>query len=853
MYSTQPVQGNQLFTGCLLTSASSKYRVQKYLGQGTFGTVVKCKRMNDGEIVAIKMMKSEHFWKAKEEAAILRKLKSLDPEKSNLVRWYQMFKDRGQLCLEFEHLDKSLYDLMRERRFQPLPLKHVRPIVKQLANALNYLRAARIIHADLKLENVMLVNQQVEPYRVKVIDFGLSSDVRFTTVGSYIQTRPFRSPEVILGLPLTEAIDMWSLGCMVVFLYLGTMLYSGDSEYDVIRNIIKTQGQLPHSMLCQGRKTHLYFMKDKRSTTSLWKLKNPEQVRRDKRKKPVEKQKCEMTSLDDLLYTHSINSDNNADQDAQWKDVQMFVNMVKEMLQLDTDTRITPSQLMQHRFTRMLHIINLYPRSKYVRDCSDMMTFCQKNKTQGRATQQPSTRTASPHKHHCINPSPGSRNQTSQRSHGSWVNSKVVDVKNTKNTDTVVTNHPSMTATEVRSHPNMTVTATRPHLNTTDTATRSHLNMTDNAVWSHLDMTNTAVKSDHNMTIRKKIAEYYDVKPKLANKKYYSDNSSSHTNSASPSIPSSSRGAETYVPTWDKRKVALSEDCDHNYDVRSDLKRQRAENYSADRSPCNSNHDSTHIVPDPSYHRCRPEEQRPSDSTWNERHVCSGQKRKAGATAGSHKPGCSNRPESTHTDQFHSNQRRPDKHVQHNSPHSPDSPLAKRRVLSVQKRKIPPEEEVRPTRRTCDHWLDETQTIQRGSAAQVPSTSGCSDRHESTHTDHFHLNQRRRSDKHPNCPHSTNSTLIKRPVRSGRKRKAPPEEEDVLPSKRTCDHSLNNRKLTQSSAGPKTSECSISHECEDVQMCMLMSRTPDVHLLPPNTEPVEDNTFSPKHPTCQGR
>ncbi|XP_008323260.1 homeodomain-interacting protein kinase 1-like isoform X2 [Cynoglossus semilaevis] len=360
----RPTQTNRLFTGHLLTSGSSTYQVQKYLGQGSFGTVAKCLRVNDGETVAIKIMKSKHSWKVKGEVAILRKLKSLDPVRSNLVHWYQIFTDRGHICLEFEHLDKSLFDFMRERKFQPLPLKDIRPIVQQLANALNHLKAARIIHADLKLENVMLVNQQLEPYRVKVIDFGLATSVRFAKVGAYIQTRPFRSPEVLLGLPLTEAIDMWSLGCMVAFMYLGTELYNGNNEYEMIRNIMKTQGQLPHSMLCCGRKTHLYFQRDKTSANSVWKLKGPEHVKRAKRMKPFENRRSELTSLDDLHYKHIISSDNETDRDAERKDAQMFVDIMKEMLQLDTDKRITPSQLMQHHFTRMLHIIDMYPRSK---------------------------------------------------------------------------------------------------------------------------------------------------------------------------------------------------------------------------------------------------------------------------------------------------------------------------------------------------------------------------------------------------------------------------------------------------------------------------------------------------------
>lgn len=65
-------------------------------------------------------------------------------------------------------------------------------ITFQLATALDHLKAAEIIHADLKLENVMLVDHVREPYRVKVIDFGLACNVSAAKLGSYIQTRPYR-------------------------------------------------------------------------------------------------------------------------------------------------------------------------------------------------------------------------------------------------------------------------------------------------------------------------------------------------------------------------------------------------------------------------------------------------------------------------------------------------------------------------------------------------------------------------------------------------------------------------------------------------------------------------------------
>lgn len=72
-------------------------------------------------------------------------------------------------------------------------------------------------------------------FRVKVIDFGSASHVSKTVCNTYLQSRYYRAPEIILGLPFCEAIDMWSLGCVVAELFLGWPLYPGSSEYDQIR------------------------------------------------------------------------------------------------------------------------------------------------------------------------------------------------------------------------------------------------------------------------------------------------------------------------------------------------------------------------------------------------------------------------------------------------------------------------------------------------------------------------------------------------------------------------------------------------------------------------------------------
>ncbi|XP_035004943.2 homeodomain-interacting protein kinase 2-like [Hippoglossus stenolepis] len=232
---------------------------------------------------------------ANQEVATLKKLRSLDT--FYLVQWYQYFVDRGHICLEFEHLDKSLFDFMKEQHFRPLLLKEIRPIVQQIAHALNHLKAAGIVHADLKLDNIMLVDHLREPFRVKVIDFGLACEVSAAKLGSYIQTRPYRSPEIMLGHPFTEAIDMWSLGCMAAAMYLGTMLYPGLGEYEMIKYIMDTQGQLPDTMLNHGGKTPQFFTRKVDSTTSVWKLKTPEEYCKETGRQPMENRCFKFTSL----------------------------------------------------------------------------------------------------------------------------------------------------------------------------------------------------------------------------------------------------------------------------------------------------------------------------------------------------------------------------------------------------------------------------------------------------------------------------------------------------------------------------------------------------------------------------
>jgi dual specificity protein kinase YAK1 len=84
-------------------------------------------------------------------------------------------------------------------------------------------------------------SNRLESPAIKIIDFG-SACHETQTVYTYIQSRFYRSPEVLVGLPYSSSIDMWSLGCIAAELFLGLPLFPGSSEYNQISRIVEMLG-----------------------------------------------------------------------------------------------------------------------------------------------------------------------------------------------------------------------------------------------------------------------------------------------------------------------------------------------------------------------------------------------------------------------------------------------------------------------------------------------------------------------------------------------------------------------------------------------------------------------------------
>lgn len=230
---------------------NDRYILKHKMGKGSFGQVVCAYDQERKAEVAIKIIKSRKPFliQAKTEIDILNKISEKDEgEDSNIVRLLDHFMYRNHQCLVFEILSFNLYELLKNTKFRGVSLSLIRKFSRHLLKSLEFLSRpdVDIIHCDLKPENILLRNPRRSA--IKLIDFGSSCYLNKRAY-SYIQSRFYRSPEVLLGLPYTQKIDMWSLGCVCVEMHTGEPLFGGANQADQICRIVDILGMPPAAMI----------------------------------------------------------------------------------------------------------------------------------------------------------------------------------------------------------------------------------------------------------------------------------------------------------------------------------------------------------------------------------------------------------------------------------------------------------------------------------------------------------------------------------------------------------------------------------------------------------------------------
>lgn len=236
-----------------------RYEVLKVIGKGSFGQVVKAYDHKLHAHVALKMVRNEKRFhrQAQEEIRILEHLKKQDKDNTmNIIHMYENFTFRNHICITFELLSMNLYELIKKNKFQGFSLQLVRKFAHSMLQCLDALFKNRIIHCDLKPENILLKQQGRSG--IKVIDFG-SSCYEHQRIYTYIQSRFYRAPEVILGAKYGMPIDMWSLGCILAELLTGYPLYPGEDEGDQLATIIELNGMPPQKLLDSAKRARNFI------------------------------------------------------------------------------------------------------------------------------------------------------------------------------------------------------------------------------------------------------------------------------------------------------------------------------------------------------------------------------------------------------------------------------------------------------------------------------------------------------------------------------------------------------------------------------------------------------------------
>lgn len=247
-------------------------KIQKLLGQGTFGKVVEAWDREAQKACAIKVIRSVQKYRdaSRIELRVLQTLYNNDKHNRNkCIHLRHAFDFRNHICIVTDLLGMSVFDFLKNNNFAPFPNSHIQSFAKQLlisvtctyfalchsiptiANRFIVLHDLNLIHTDLKPENILLVNSAYETFtynknpvpssstnvnrslskrrvlldtEIRLIDFG-SATFEDEYHSSVVSTRHYRAPEIIMGLGWSFPCDIWSIGCILVEFYTGDALF----------------------------------------------------------------------------------------------------------------------------------------------------------------------------------------------------------------------------------------------------------------------------------------------------------------------------------------------------------------------------------------------------------------------------------------------------------------------------------------------------------------------------------------------------------------------------------------------------------------------------------------------------
>lgn len=216
-----------------------RYEKVEKIGEGTYGVVYKARDRSNGVICALKKIRLADEDEGVPSTAIreISLLKELSHP--NIVCLKDVVYVDSKLYLVFEYLDQDLKHFMDS--CPQLDPTTVKSYLYQLICGIAFCHANRVLHRDLKPQNLLLDMSG----HLKLADFGLARafSVPLRQYTHEVVTLWYRAPEILLGSEhYSTPADMWSVGCIFAEMVNRHPLFPGDSEIDELFRIFRTLG-----------------------------------------------------------------------------------------------------------------------------------------------------------------------------------------------------------------------------------------------------------------------------------------------------------------------------------------------------------------------------------------------------------------------------------------------------------------------------------------------------------------------------------------------------------------------------------------------------------------------------------
>ena len=319
-----------------------RYTITAHLGKGVFSSVLRAVDKEKDETeneVAIKVIRcNETMRKAAQlEIDILKKLSGSDPDnKRHCVRFLRHFEYRDHVFIVFESLARNLREVIKKfGRNVGINIKAVQTYATQLFIALRHLQNCGVVHADIKPDNI-LVNENHNA--LKLCDFGSAMFDGDNELTPYLVSRFYRAPEVILGLPYSHPMDLWSVGCCLYELFTGNIAFPGRSNNHMLKLMLELKGPVPKKLLKKA-----LFKDNHYDHLGVFSVVEEDPVT----KKTIRRLIRDAKPTKDLAKIFLRDEDMN---DGERKKALQLADLLNQIFNIDPEKRMTVGEALQHPF-----------------------------------------------------------------------------------------------------------------------------------------------------------------------------------------------------------------------------------------------------------------------------------------------------------------------------------------------------------------------------------------------------------------------------------------------------------------------------------------------------------------------